>query len=576
MRQFYVLVTVIFIACVLIFISSFVYLDMSKHQTYYYIINLGGHDIGTVKIEKFVTEDKLIYRSVTNLPFSPLFTEIRSRLTLDRRYNIENYLKQWSAGGQTAFAYLETDGKLASFVSRFDSEFVFLDNIPLRKETSIFEEESPETYLPVIENYNFRLGRSQGFNALTFFSCALPPMHRFVTLTSIRNEYLKIGAISGIDSRKGTARKIKAENLLLKIRNYPQGSIWVAKSDKSLLKIEMPKKSLSISRVFRPIKLEAAPYVPPPDDAYTNETITFKNNNVELAGTVSAPKKEGRHPAVLLVWGSGPQDRQYQGLFNVMADYLARNGFMVLRFDKRGIASSGGSFPTCTDNDLSQDVAAALEYLKNRKDTDQGRIFLISHSEGAFYALKAAAEKNIVCGLILMSPTIPSWLTGSGNSEEQLARAASGYGWSDDYLKLTLRSLRETENKIKNSKQNWTSILRKRCFLKTMRERLGYNPYDIVKKTTLPVLILQGQDDKTASLEFASICNKLLEEGGNKKHSIRYYPGLGHFLGNAVNDGVHRMFYDTDKQVLKDMKEWLDARALELAAGEQKALTPQS
>lgn len=574
MRQFYILVIVVFIACVLIFVSSFVYLDVSKHNTYYYVINLDGHDIGTIKIEKFITEDKLIYKSVTNLPFSPLFTEIRSRLTLDRKYNIENYLKQWSAQGETAFTYLETDGKLASFVSRFDSEFIFLDNIPLRKESFIFEEESPETYLPVIENYNFRLGHSQGFNALTFFSSALPPMHRFITLTSVRDQYLKIGAGSG--NRRGSVRKIKAENLLLKTRNYPQGSIWVAKSDRSLLRLEMPKKSLTITRVFRPVKVEAVQYIPPSDNSYINEQVTFKNKNVELAGTLSFPKAEGRYPSVLLVWGSGPHDRRYQGLFEHMADYLARNGFAVLRFDKRGIGSSGGSFPEATDDDLTQDVAAALEYLTGRKEVKQDKIFIIGHSEGAFYALKAAADKNIVRGLILMAPAISSWSTGSGSSEKELTKAASRYGWSDDYLKLTLRSLKETESKVNGSKQNWTSILRKRCFLKNMRERFAENPYDILKRTGLPVLILQGQSDETDSLEFSPLCDRMLEEGGNRKHSIRYYAGLSHFPGKAINDGVHRMYYEADKQVLKDIHEWLAARSEEAAPEAQKALTPQT
>ena len=209
MKKIYIVVSILFAASIIIFLLSFVYLDRVKHKIYYYAINLDGHEIGTIKIDKFDTEDKLIYKSVSNMPLAQLFTEERSKIALDTKYNIESYGKDRTANNVVESSYVTRDNDTISFLNQFESRFSYLNNIPIKRETFIFDEESPATYLPIIENYDFKKGGSQGFNALTFFpDLSLPPMRRFVTLTSIRDEYIEVGA-----------RKINTENLILKIKN---------------------------------------------------------------------------------------------------------------------------------------------------------------------------------------------------------------------------------------------------------------------------------------------------------------------------------------------------------------------
>src|SRR4029079_17313111 len=116
------------------------------------------------------------------------------------------------------------------------------------------------------------------------------------------------------------------------------------------------------------------------------EDVTFdsKAKDVKLAGTFTKPKGDGPFPAVALITGSGPQDRDESLMghkpFLVIADYLTRKGIAVLRYDDRGIGKSTGKFSGATSKDFADDAAGAVDYLRGRKDVS--KIGLMGHSEG--------------------------------------------------------------------------------------------------------------------------------------------------------------------------------------------------
>ena len=88
MRKFYITISAIFLLCIAIFLSSFFFIDMEKHKVYSYIINLDGRDIGTIKVNRFITENKRLYKSVSDVPFYPVYTSFKSKIVLDNNYNL--------------------------------------------------------------------------------------------------------------------------------------------------------------------------------------------------------------------------------------------------------------------------------------------------------------------------------------------------------------------------------------------------------------------------------------------------------------------------------------------------------
>lgn len=547
MRRIYIAVLVTFVASIILFIGSLVYLDKEKHKIYFYNINLDGHDIGNIRIDKFITDDKLIYKSVGTFPFMPLLTESKSRITLDKRYVLMSYFKDESGSGAQDTVYLENSNNNISFVATSTSEFACLTDLPVKGDVFVFEEDSPVTYLPILENYNFKLGRSQAFNVITSYSTLLPPMKRLLTLTSIRDEYLKIGS-----------RKIKVECLLIKIRNSPQGMLWVTKSGRTMVMVEFPDRKLKITRTFYPKKTGQAKDFALEANNYVSENIKFNNNKIVLAGTITIPKKEGSLPAVLLIGGTDEGDRNSEGLFTYIADTLTRLGYIVLRYDSRGIGSSGGDSRSVTDADEFGDAQAALSYILSRKETDPQRIAVLGHGKGAFIAAKLAGERKDIRALALLGPMVS--LGGETDLNfDNLNEMAAKFKWDDQYKKLAIKSRMETIDRVKKTRNNWISLLRTRCFLKRLRDQLDARSIDVIRKVAVPVLILHGKEDELVPAKASATLDKALEESGNANHKLIYYGYLGHFFGKLRNDGGHKLYYQTDEAVLDAINKWLDA-----------------
>lgn len=152
----------------------------------------------------------------------------------------------------------------------------------------------------------------------------------------------------------------------------------------------------------------ARPQEPHPPYPYDEESVRFEGggSDVTLAGTLSLPRSDGPHPAVVLVSGSGPQDRD-EALaghkpFLVLADYLTRRGIAVLRYDDRGVAASTGSFETAALPDFAADAASAVAFLRKRDDIAE--VGIVGHSEGALVAPMVANAGAEVAFLVLLAP----------------------------------------------------------------------------------------------------------------------------------------------------------------------------
>ncbi|GAI74447.1 unnamed protein product, partial [marine sediment metagenome] len=142
---------------------------------------------------------------------------------------------------------------------------------------------------------------------------------------------------------------------------------------------------------------------------YIEEEVAYENKDVgiTLAGTLTLPSGDAPSPVVLLISGSGPQDRDGtiygHHPFLVLADYLTRQGIAVLRVDDRGVGESTGDFSNATSEDFASDVLAGIEYLKTRKEINPEKIGLVGHSEGGLIAPIVAVKSPDVAFIVLMA-----------------------------------------------------------------------------------------------------------------------------------------------------------------------------
>jgi pimeloyl-ACP methyl ester carboxylesterase len=197
---------------------------------------------------------------------------------------------------------------------------------------------------------------------------------------------------------------------------------------------------LVLVRATAPVAGPLRPQEPKPPFPYREEDVRIPQavQGFELAGTLTIPNGEGPFPAVVLVSGSGPQDRNQEILghkpFLLLADQLVRRGIAVLRYDDRGVGASGGDFSKATSLDLSHDAEAAWRYLRQRPEADPKRVGILGHSEGGLIApMVAAREPEVGFVISLAGPGVDGSTLllmqneaigrASGMGEEALAAA---------------------------------------------------------------------------------------------------------------------------------------------------------
>ena len=344
-------------------------------------------------------------------------------------------------------------------------------------------------------------------------------------------------------------------------------------------------KKVSIIKEQEPVK--PLPYI--------SEDIHFVNTkaNIALAGTFTFPKNGTKFPAVILISGSGPQNRDEEILghkpFLVLSDHLTRNGIAVLRYDDRGTSESKGDFKSSTTIDFASDVESAIEYLKSRQEIDWQKIGLIGHSEGGMIApIVAGKSRDIKFIVLLAAPGIPGdqllllqqQLIGkaSGASEEQLKKTISvnkpafdivKKATNTEILKSDLRTyMHQTlkDNRIPNK----SSDLKEENFINLQVEQLSspwmqyfikYDPAKYLEKVRCPVLAINGSKDlQVPSKINLQAIKEALKTGGNDKVSIVELENLNHLFQESITglpDEYSKLEQTFSPIALREILNWI-------------------
>ncbi len=299
------------------------------------------------------------------------------------------------------------------------------------------------------------------------------------------------------------------------------------------------------------------PQTPKPPFPYKVEEVTFpsKAQGVTMGGTLTIPEGAGPHPAVILISGSGAQDRDETIFshkpFHVLADHLSKNGIAVLRYDDRGVGKSTGNRADATSVDFSVDAEGGLDFLAKRKEIDAKRIGFIGHSEGGLIAPMIAVRRPETAFIVLMA--------GSGVDGEQIlyeqgqavlkAQGATGERLTAQRaiqeklfgivraekdpeaaavkLKEFLGGSPAVEQSIRNVNSTW------------FRYFLTFNPQPVLEKVKCPVLALNGSlDTQVVAAQNLPAIEAALKRGGNKDFETVLLPGLNHLMQSAKTGGI--------------------------------------
>jgi hypothetical protein len=370
-------------------------------------------------------------------------------------------------------------------------------------------------------------------------------------------------------------RSITATRYDLTMAN-PGGSVpaevWVDEASR-LLRFRIPAQGLEVAREdvaavsSRVEKMARA----------GDEEVRVPANGFNLAATLSKPPSVAsapasgkspvrKLPAVILVPGSGPVDRDDTvagiSIFAQIANTLADAGFIVIRYDRRGIGQSGGRDESATIKDYAEDVRAVVEYLRKRKDIDKQRIAVVGHSEGGLVGMLTAADakKRIAALVLLATPGTSGAELVLEQQRHLLDRMELPEGEKRDRMELQQRI-----QKAVVSGQGWESIpagYRRQADTPWFRSVLTFDPAPVMAKVQQPVMVIQGDRDRQVDARHAQLlADAARARKTNPAADMLVVEGINHLLVPAPTGEVDEYAVLQDKnvspKVLDALASWL-------------------
>jgi uncharacterized protein len=303
---------------------------------------------------------------------------------------------------------------------------------------------------------------------------------------------------------------------------------------------------------------------------YLEDEVAFKSGRILLAGTLTRPKEDKKYPAVILLTGSGPQNRDEEifgfKIFQKIADYLTRKGFAVLRYDDRGVGGSTGNTMQSTTEDFADDARAAIDFLLKQKNIDPKKIGFLGHSEGGIIAPMVAANSDKVAFMVLMSGT---GVTGGEVLLEQQKLILKASGVSDSLIAQNLELQKKINNALNSGKnlneisgdieafaekdfetlspEIKASIKDKKAYINsTVQSQIAlfnnpwfsyfikYDPAPALRKVKVPVLMTFGELDLQVPVnQNKPKMEEALRAGGNNNFKSIIFPKANHLYQEA-------------------------------------------
>ncbi len=328
-----------------------------------------------------------------------------------------------------------------------------------------------------------------------------------------------------------------------------------------------------------PLPEPERPQEPQSPFPYLTEDVTVAAGAVTLAGTLTRPEGPGPFTAVLLITGSGPQDRDEtlagHRPFLLLADTLTRAGYAVLRLDDRGVGDSTGDLQSSTYQDLTADAAAAVDLLQARSDVD--RVGLLGHSEGGYLApLVAQQDPDIAFVVLMAGPAVPGdqvverqqqiLLAASGVPQEQIdAAVTAGRERTEllrahDFAGATTATRAYLEAQGLSPEQIDAQL--PGLVSTYIRSFLVHDPAPSLAALTAPVLAVYGGKDLQVPAD-QSVPPLTALLAANEDVTITTIPELNHLMQPAVTGlpGEYQSIETTlSTEFLDLLSQWLAAR----------------
>ncbi len=368
--------------------------------------------------------------------------------------------------------------------------------------------------------------------------------------------------------------RVRTDAALVEVRRYtlelagasaPAGlELWTDPAGR-LLRFSVPARGFDILRSdLASVNSRREPVARPND-----ERISIPANGFGLTGTLSkpaaGPAPGGRLPAVVLVSGSAPTDREEMlagiPVFGQLASALADAGFVVVRYDKRGVGQSGGRVESTTLEDYADDTAAVVKVLERRQDVDRRRIAILGYGEGGAVASLAASRQGSIAALVLVAAPGAAGDAYTLERQEHLL-ALMTIPAADRRAKIDLQKRLLQAVLTGKDLDRLPADLRLQADTPWFRSFLAFDPAKQLKKCDQPILIVQGgKDRETAPVNADRLEAIAKARKGRAAQAVKVVklPALNHLLVPAPTGEMDEYDHLTSRAVAPEVAQAIAA-----------------
>ncbi len=598
------LIAIVFAATIVIIaliVLAFYYVDLSGHKGFRYDLFIDGRVFGSLKVDKYVTEDKLIYKTSASYPYSLGYPVINEKLFLKKRTVTPLKYVEEAKGvnGERRLIFLTQDGETTDYLFLKQPEFFTMKEFETGEKTMVFSPHHIMLYMPIMEKYNFWKKGTQSFEVMIPLNEPIPPMRDKVEVRYLNDEYIPI-----------MGSRMEAEIFTVNARALPEMRLHLAKYTRRILSLEIKKMNMrfelvgfiespgkrfrslldTVVRFFRRTEKgideypqEQQPVLSEKAGAAVDQTagerdkarktqseeIFFESDNLILSGRLWIPDGDGPFPAVLIVPRDGPMTNGERYLVESCGEFLSSSGFGAFVFDNPGQGKSQGSIWDMDDEKRIRNILAALSYLQTRPDVIRGSITVMGHKGGGYLALEAAGRFPEVCSCIVLGLPPDPGISGIAQKTPveriQALLKAHGLGPFDEgYISTVATELEEHRKEAARSTEDFSFVLGVRVPLKDYRGFLDRRPYEALISFDRPLLLIYGRNDRDFSQHDLEGLRRSLRSGEDDRAKIAVFRSLTPYMGEMVGEGNSWRF-EANEDVLELVREWIREKGIRKA-----------
>jgi len=573
-------------------IAAFFYVDVNGHIGYRYRLFADDIFSGVIKIDRYVTEDKIIYKSNAKYSRFEKYPEISEKLFLDKKNMVPLKFVKNSAG-------VKAERRLTLFVQNEGSydllflespEFIGFEKIKFDTARVIFSPKDIMLYMPLIERYNFWKKGTQFFDLLIPIDKSVPPIEGELEIRYLQDEYILFNDC-----------KTEVESFVIKSNIFPEIKVFLSKYMHRVLSVEIEKQNIKfvltqciegpdkkIEHLKRKVvsllkcgkitdkKGKAVLEVSTDGeeeeivDSGRKQDLAVKTKKQKIfvetgdsffAGEIWIPFGEGNFPAIIISSEDTPGFNLEQDIPDLLGEFFSSAGFITLTFNNFGRQKSQGKRFASRDKKNTANITAAAKFLAKHPLVGNRGISLIGLSEGAYSALRTASSLPEIKECVLLNLPLSSEKTGlfkEENIEKELETKCGEFGvktGSADVLKENAKKIKKWREDIINKTEKTSFFLGIRIPVKEYKDFLLRDPYEAVLLCQKPLLLIFEKDNLFFDSEAVNLLRKLLNENksSGKVHIVRNF---GIYDEKAPeNDKVRNRMVKND--VFKYIAEWI-------------------